>query len=334
MKRVICLTIAVIFLVISITACTQKQISNDSNSIEKESLDNSSSHSQDGISDNSYSNMFRSFSYESVEELYIGLRDFDSDDLNNISFIENEYMEDTRNKTFVSKDEEKNGIFGDMRNKLLTERTLMMPYYKGEKIPFRNKEGSSNIKLYAADYARKPIINFSNEIDGVYFIFHTTYFDDALITDANEKGASWLISQINPEGVNVDTYKKINLEFGINISVYEKEFRLGDRYVLATIIDETPNGVNSIGLYFVYDDILVFVRNTLEVLETILPNITFREVDFPTNTPLRETPGREGTIFSTRTTEYTVITDHSDTIKTGSATDLSAVESDKRGNLP
>jgi len=129
-----------------------------------------------------------------------------------------------------------------------------------------------------------------------YIAFDTMYYDRTLLNEANEKGASWLIAQINPEGVNVHNYERYITD-DISFAVYEKEVQLGDRSVLGMIIDI---GNESIGIYFVYDDILIVVWGNAEFLEAVLPDITFQEVSLPTNRPLRRRPGREGTRFSTR----------------------------------
>jgi len=161
---------------------------------------------------------------------------------------------------------------------------------------------------------RKPWILYNGKIGDELIFFNPMYYDRSLVEEANEKGASWLMFQINPEGTNVHNYEKrqganvYNIEKGqmegMTLTVYEKLIRLGDRDVLAMVFDRVFNSgapVPEVTLYFVYDDILVCAsRTTPEFMETTLPDITFREVTFSTNTPLREAPGRAGTQFSTR----------------------------------
>jgi hypothetical protein len=165
-----------------------------------------------------------------------------------------------------------------MKNTLLIEKTMMVPYYRGEEINYRNREGFANITIYAADTFRKPCIIYGGLFDSGDVAFTLTYFDRNLVDEANEKGASWLISQLRPAMINLDNYEEIIMEHGYNMSVYEKEYQLGDRDVLAMVIDHILDDGRSLGMYFVYDDIIVCVNGYMEAVETILPDITFREV--------------------------------------------------------
>ena len=131
------------------------------------------------------------------------------------------------------------------------------------------------------------------KIGDVYISFNTMYYERALQDEANEKGASWLIAQINPEGINVYNYKT---HLSNDKTVYEKELKMGDRDVLAMVIDSSDE--SEMGMYFVYDDILSSVWGSSEFLDDILADITFREVSLRTNKPLRDKPGRKGTKFS------------------------------------
>jgi len=296
MKKTLWLCLAPILIMAVFMSCSEG---------EKDSTGNTSKSAQDGISDSQYCGSFDAYYYDSIVELYQGLRDFDPNELDSISFMENQYMDDTRAKTHISEDEERNGIFGTMLNKLLTEKTLMFPYYRGTRLPlyeFKGEfEGASSIVITPTGPCRKPWINFTFEVNGDSFPVYTMYFDESLMNEANEKGASWLMAQLYPNGTNVHNYEKSNFEIGRpNRLVYEKEYQLGDRNVMAMVIDNSLEGFDYLGVYFVYDDILVCIWETPENLESILPDITFREVYLPTNTPLRDEPGREGTIYSTK----------------------------------
>jgi hypothetical protein len=136
------------------------------------------------------------------------------------------------------------------------------------------------------------------------------FYDEAFVDDANINGASWLLREISPETMNTHNYEEIIqglVDLGIlgvkYQVVYEKEYQLGDRDVIALVYDSTvrindlPPGLE---IFFVYDDILVTVMGNPDKIDEILPYLTFFEIDFPTNTPLRDTPGREWSTFSTR----------------------------------
>jgi len=276
--------------VICLTACSSKKIPADLYS--------------NGISDSQYAAdmPYKSFRYNSSLELYTGLRDFEVHILQEINDVENKYIEDTRSKTHITEAEEINGIFGNMRNKLLSENTVMVPYYRGEEIPYGNLEGSTNIAVFASENHRKPHILYNGQFDCGGINFFIQYYDKNLLDEANQKGASWLISQINPDAVNIYNYEKIFAKTEYKyVTVYEKEIRLSDRDVLAMVHDVTiDENLRILSIYFVYDDILVRAVTNIEAAEAVLPDITFREVYFPTNTPLRAEPGREGTKYSTR----------------------------------
>lgn len=253
------------------------------------------------ISDTQYGNLFLNPRYDSVEDLYRGLRDFDSSELQYIRSMENQHLEDTKRRTQVTEAELRDGIFGNLRNQLLREETLLVPYYQNREIPYLNKEGASNITLFESQACRKPWILFRSKIGDEHIFLQTMYYDRNLLEAANEKGASWLLSQLKPEGTNVYNYEE-RYPPESNVTVYEKELQLGDRDVLAMIIDNSlDEEYPGLSIYFVYDDILVGAwRGTPEFMLDALKDITFREVSLPDNMPLRGTPGREGTRFSTR----------------------------------
>ena len=80
------------------------------------------------------------------------MKDFPKDELEDIRYRENFYIEDTRKNTFVSEDELKNGIFENIRTKLLEEETFLVPYYKGEIVP-QEAKSEQNIDDFASPYA-------------------------------------------------------------------------------------------------------------------------------------------------------------------------------------
>lgn len=252
----------------------------------------------EAISDAQYCNIFSSTVYNSVEDLYQGLRDYDMSNLEDVRFIEDQYLEGTRSKTRVTKDELRDGIFGNLRNQLLREERLMVPYYQNKEMPYDNLEGAHSITLFESLACRKPWILYRGEIGDNYLFLQTMYYDRTLLDEANEKGASWLLSEIDPEGTNIYNYEKW-YPAGSNVTVYEKSIQLGDRDVLSLIIDHSLDLERpSLVIYFVYDDILVCAwRGTPEFMLEALKDVTFREVSLPDNKPLRDAPGRENTSY-------------------------------------
>ena len=266
----------------------------------------SATHDYDSVSDEDYDSEFQSHYYASVEELYQGIKDLSKDDLESIRTRENQYLEDTKANTRVSEDELENGIFGSFRNKILEDKTLLLPFYQGKAIPVYSDDPPC-IVLFETEFFRKPGVEWLGIIEDMYFGVNVRYYDKALINEANEKGASWLISQMDPDSVNVHNYeehKKKWLANGLmgtkDVFYYEKDYHLGDRDVKAMVSENKDKDNPSLTIYFVYDNMLINVAMKTEHIDGILPDITFCEVDLSTNTPLRETPGREWSTFSIR----------------------------------
>ncbi|MCL2664759.1 MAG: hypothetical protein FWE82_04030, partial [Defluviitaleaceae bacterium] len=124
------------------------------------------------------------------------------------------------------------------------------------------------------------------------------YYDVNLFDEAIINGASWLISVMQPDAINIYNYKE---KYSDGTIIYEKMLSLGDRDVKAMIIERGTDAPGVVNIFFVYDDVLINTYgNTLEYYERILPNLTFHEVSLLSGKPLRETPGRYGTPYSTR----------------------------------
>ena len=200
-----------------------------------------------------------------------------------------------------------NGILGNMIKNLLESKTILIPYYKGEAVPLDpQKYHNLNIGLVESDACRKPWISYGGMIDGTIHVgIHMMFYDPLLKEEANKKGASWLMSEIYPDGINVYNYEEYDrafekklLERGIvekiNTTVYEEEYSLGDRDVLALVIDSSKREKEYpvLEVFFVYDDILVKLSGRPEAVENILPDITFYEINMQTGEQLRDKPGR------------------------------------------
>jgi len=243
---------------------------------------------------------FGSLRSTSVEEFYMGLENFPAEKLEKIREWERDNMSTLRQETHVSEDEEREGIFDYVRNKLLEEKTLIMPFYRGEQAPLYIYEsiGSTAIYLDPSALSRKPEITYGVNIEGLHLTIKTCFYDKSLVKEANEKGASWLKSQLQSDGLNVYNYERFVKEdkettlpeYRYDWTVYEKEYRLGDRDVKAMVVDDSlrKGAPPLITIYFVYDDMLINVRCNPETvdIEKILTEITFRKVYLPTNTPV------------------------------------------------
>ena len=256
----------------------------------------------EGISDAAYCDLFQTRYYYSLEEAFQGLKDFPESELESLSYRENLYMEDTRKNTYVSEDELKNGIFGNMRTKLLEEEIFLAPHYQAKSITLDKNENQS-ITIIEAYAFRKPWIIYRGAEGPSFQMMH---IDSSLVESANEKGASWLSKELDSNAPNVYNYEdiiKISMENGImameNMIVYEQTCSLGDRDVIALVIDNSKNEMYpSLGIYFVYDDMFIQVIGRPEIVEAVLPDLTFHEVHMPTGKLLREEPGREWSKWS------------------------------------
>lgn len=179
---------------------------------------------------------YPSFSYDSIDELYDGLMNEFTDEI--ITEIESD----------------ERGIYkGTFRAFLMgrqNKKDIYVPYYQGERIPFRNEEGFANITVLPSDWLERPWIWFHC---GLTSRIMTMYLDDNLIQEANNKGCSWLLNQLYPDAPNVGNIK----DYPHYKKIYEQELGLADRKVNALVYefqDESDKYVN-----FVYDGILVSI---------------------------------------------------------------------------
>ncbi len=184
--------------------------------------------------------LFDSYYYTSVDAFYQGLRNMSQSELDSIREKEDQIMKDTQEKTHVSAAELESGIFGNLRNVLLEEKGLLIPCWKGDVFPL-DTQAEYCVELTVSGACRKPWISYVGK-NGISVA--TMYYDPELKSKANEQGTSFLMAQLEPDGLNVDNYTEIQkdlLSKGImsakNMTVYEKEYRLYDRDVQALVID-------------------------------------------------------------------------------------------------
>ncbi|MCL2664761.1 MAG: hypothetical protein FWE82_04040 [Defluviitaleaceae bacterium] len=241
-------------------------------------------------------NLFTSHHYKSFHEFIIGLRDFDTEDLEIISNIEESDINKKINNTYVTKNENKYGIFNNVRLVILKNKSLLLPYYKGDTV-YNTDIVNLPFIFDESAYCDKPRIWYRGVINNQVMIFYIMIFDQPLVHEANRYGASWLINKLSPTALNVHTYKNY---YKNETFMYNKQIKLGDRDANAMIIDRNKTGSTRIGIYFVYENMLVGIFEEAELIYSILPNLTFHEVSLLSGKPLRETPGRYGTPYSTR----------------------------------
>jgi hypothetical protein len=106
-----------------------------------------------------------------------------------------------------------NGLFGSFVKTMLEKEALMFPFYQGEPLPLNKNSGGQSLYLYYAYIFNRPTIVYSGTLGdgkGDFLSVETTLYAPAMIDEANEKGASWLISQMDPTGLNVHNYIEHN----------------------------------------------------------------------------------------------------------------------------
>ena len=176
---------------------------------------------------------------------------------------------------------------------LLTYK-ILFPYFDSQIVTL-DTESEQGVLLIESGACRKPWISY-NTLFGV--VIDIMFYDEAMENEAAEKGAAWLISKLEPNGTNVYNYEetiKSELEQGHmyakGMMVYEKEYNLDDRSILSMVIDNSANEYPLITVYFVYDNILARVYGHPEIVESILPHLSFYEINPNTMEQLSDIPG-------------------------------------------
>ena len=210
MKKNFNILLTGISLALLLTACLPAQKTPTQNASTKD-ISTSNTLEFDSISDTEYANMFQSRYYKSIEELYQELRDIPEEELEYIKNKEDHYIEDTRSKTLITEDELKNGIFGNLRETILSDDIIMIPYYQDSAVPL-NEKSEYCIELVETRACRKPWIAYIGDGETTGVSVHMMYYDPTLVNDANKKGASWLKSVIDPDGLNVYNYETVKKE--------------------------------------------------------------------------------------------------------------------------
>ena len=185
--------------------------------------------------------------YESVADLIKGFsNDFSDDILRDIDEMQSE---------------DGGGSFRKFVENRKTAKNLHIPYFNNSPMPTREKDEYSNIALFINELFKQPSIWFyppageSNAYIAVTYL--ETLLSDEIIREANEKGCSWLLKQIDPEFLNVDNLKSYP-EYEKTIkSIYEKEIALQKKHVKAVIREFYDDSRQLI--FFVYDGLLIRV---------------------------------------------------------------------------
>lgn len=229
-----------------------------------------------------YDDPFASTEFTSINELYAYIKNMSKQEFDNILANEQKYLWDTAQKSHISNEELQYGIYGYLKNSVLTSKAIIVPRLSKE---YAKNGVFTSIRLESDYFNRKPWIKYSYS-DSMWI--DIMMFDPALADEAKGKGASWLIGKLSPEQMNVHNYETLlngALSEGITAisttKVYEKEFALGNRNVMALVYDNSSAEIGKgryVQVYFVYEGILVSVTGQPEDIYEALPGLTFEEV--------------------------------------------------------
>ena len=190
------------------------------------------------------------FRYETVEELS--------------SSIQLDFTEDVLQEYEDHYGAERGGVFRSFITNLQNGSVpLYVPCYQDEEVEFPNEEGMLNIALYPCDLFHKPTIYYMGTPSAAIL-----YLDDNIKAQAAEKGAMWVVDQINRDGTGPDAkqiwpFKEISER---TIVLQDRTVKAADCLLINGKVTHT---------FFVYDDVLVRV-----VPQPDLPSDWMKDLSF------------------------------------------------------
>jgi hypothetical protein len=226
----------------------------------------------------------KTYEYATIDEFYQSIKSMSKTEIDEIKSLEekNSYILEN---THISEGEKQYGMFGYMRDKILKEKALLLPFYQGKQI-----ERYSSITVSLSGALRKCQIGYIGAINDSPFLgYQMLFFDEALEKEANQKGARWLMTRIDPDSMQAYNDElngeRVNNtqddEIKPDKKIYEKKYQLKDREVLAFGFDHSYDTTNpSMQIYFVYDDMLICIltKTNESELENILTHISLEKV--------------------------------------------------------
>jgi len=190
------------------------------------------------------------FRYETVEELS--------------SSIQLDFTEDVLQEYEDHYGAERGGVFRSFITNLQNGSVpLYVPCYQDEEVDFPNEEGMLNIVLDPCDLFHKPMIYYMGTPSAAIL-----YLDDNIKAQAAEKGAMWVVDQINRDGTGPDAkqiwpFKEISER---TIVLQDRTVKAADCLLINGKVTHT---------FFVYDDVLVRV-----VPQPDLPSDWMKDLSF------------------------------------------------------
>ncbi len=134
------------------------------------------------------------------------------------------------------------------------DNIIYVPFYQEQACSFMNREGFHNITIYPFELYERAWVLFDAKLDDAAVSVKTLYLDflsENTLSEAKNKGASWLIRQIASEApniYNVDSYPDY-------ANIYEKSIELQDKSVTALVKELKDSEI--IHVDFIYKNMLV-----------------------------------------------------------------------------
>lgn len=135
---------------------------------------------------------------------------------------------------------------------------IIVPFWDGSEIELRNREGFSNVSFFPSEEYDQPCIFFHPKVstdENLYI--KIAYIPEDILKSQKNQTASEVIKTLSPNSPNVNNLGDLHK------NIYEKTIRLAEREVIALVIEYKDDKRNS--TYFVYDDLLIEVRDNPEV---------------------------------------------------------------------
>ncbi len=279
MKKTISLALINLIILSCLAACSGSQGSSSG-----------STQQNDSSAENREPFISKTYEYATIDEFYQSIKSMSKAEIDGIKSLEENDSLVLKN-THISEGEKQYGMFGYMRENILKEKALLLPFYQRKQIEryLSHDEEMPSVTVSLSGALGKCQISYIGVINDSPFGYQMVFFDKTLEKEANQKGARWLMTQIAPDSMQAynDALNSErandaqNDESKLDKKIYEKKYQLKDREVLAFGFDNSYNSTNpGMQIYFVYDDMLICIltKTNESELEDILTHISLEKV--------------------------------------------------------
>ncbi len=279
MKKIISFALINLIILSCLASCTGSQ-----------GLSSGSTSQNDSSAENREPFNSKTYEYATIDEFYQSIKNMSKEEIDEIKSLEENVSLVLKN-THISEDEKQYGMFGYMREKILKEKALLLPFYQEKQIEryLSYDEEIPSVTVSLSGALGKCLISYIGVINDSPLGYQMVFFDKTLEKEANQKGARWLMTRIDPDSMQAYNDELNNErandtqddEIKPDKKIYEKKYQLKDREVLAFGFDNSYNSTNpSMQIYFVYDDMLICIltKTNESELEDILTHISLEKV--------------------------------------------------------